>query len=177
MFFDTLGIKWWYEPEGFALRFDYKKFASGWDMTEVELRLAGVPQTFERLDGRDYSYLPDFYLPELNYWIEIKGPHPTKAELEKAFMLYDMVGDAARVRIREANTEADQRKAFEDLYNQGVYILYGDIPWPFPKREMSSVTAQVIGQALGRWKINFGSYSWEYSTYAGKSVHGVRGLV
>jgi hypothetical protein len=29
VFFDTLGIKWWYEPEGFSLRFDYEEFAAG----------------------------------------------------------------------------------------------------------------------------------------------------
>lgn len=41
VFFDTVGIKYQYEPEGFQL-------PSGW-------------------------YLPDFFLPELNIWVEVKG--------------------------------------------------------------------------------------------------------
>jgi hypothetical protein len=41
VFFDTLGIEWEYEPEGFEF------------------------------DG--IKYLPDFYLPGLNLWCEIKG--------------------------------------------------------------------------------------------------------
>jgi hypothetical protein len=41
VFFDTLGIAWQYEPEGFVV------------------------------DGK--PYLPDFYLPNLKRWIEVKG--------------------------------------------------------------------------------------------------------
>jgi rubredoxin len=42
VFFDALGIKWLYEPEGFTLE-------------------------------DDTHYLPDFFLPDYNLWIEIKG--------------------------------------------------------------------------------------------------------
>lgn len=41
IFFDTLGLRWEYEAEGFDL-------------------------------GHGYKYLPDFWLPELDCWIEIK---------------------------------------------------------------------------------------------------------
>ena len=44
VFFDALGIEWQYEPEGFSV------------------------------DGsRQWSYLPDFYLPESKVWVEVKG--------------------------------------------------------------------------------------------------------
>lgn len=46
VFFDHLGIKWEYEKEGFNLKEPYG------------------------------CYLPDFWLPELNQWIEIKGDLP-----------------------------------------------------------------------------------------------------
>src|SRR5215210_7860944 len=90
VFFDNLGIKWWYEPEGFSLRYDYKEFVANWDflkVPEVEPLYERLRQTFKHLDGKDYSYLPDFYLPELNYWIEVKGPNPNREEIEKAFLL------------------------------------------------------------------------------------------
>lgn len=38
-----------------------------------------------QLDG--YKYLPDFLLPELGIWLEIKGKEPTVAEFIKATML------------------------------------------------------------------------------------------
>lgn len=34
------------------------------------------------------SYLPDFYLPAWNTWIEIKGPHPTNGEMLLCEELY-----------------------------------------------------------------------------------------
>ena len=42
VFFDTLGIEYEYEPEGYELKNGMK-------------------------------YLPDFYLPDLNLWVEVKG--------------------------------------------------------------------------------------------------------
>lgn len=46
VFFDTLGLKWEYEPEGFETK-------AGW-------------------------YLPDFYLPEMDLWIEVKPDRSAK---------------------------------------------------------------------------------------------------
>ena len=55
VFFDRLGIRWQFEPEGF----DLKKHNLGY-------------------------YLPDFYLPDLNYWIEVK-PENFSREDEAAY--------------------------------------------------------------------------------------------
>ena len=52
VFFDTVGIKYQYEPEGFDL-------------------------------GDGIKYLPDFYLPEDEVWVEIKGTMPDEKDLEK----------------------------------------------------------------------------------------------
>lgn len=58
------------------------------------------PQGFELPSG---PYLPDFWLPELKTWIEVKGQAPTKKEVEKACDL-----------------------GFESKYP--VHLLAGDIP-------------------------------------------------
>ena len=134
VFFDALGFEWWYEPEGFALRFDYEKFAADWDRTIGKLVRPELRQPFEGLAGKEYLYLPDFYLPELNYWIEVKGPNPTREEIEKAFMLSHMASNAVLEKIREAKTEAERRSASDDFRRLGVFIIYGDIPWPFPQK-------------------------------------------
>lgn len=52
VFFDTIGIKYQYEPEGFEME-----------------------------DGT--RYLPDFYLPDSDRWIEIKGKPLSEKELKK----------------------------------------------------------------------------------------------
>lgn len=55
VFFETLGIKWEYEPEGFNMN--------------------GV------------MYLPDFWLPQVRMWAEVKPANFSKEEIEKALLL------------------------------------------------------------------------------------------
>ena len=86
VFFNALALEWRYEPEPFVLA------------------------------PFDEWYEPDFYLPELGYWIEVKPGLPEKAELRKAYLFnYGLPRDPA----------TSQQRAF---------ILFGDIPWPYPKR-------------------------------------------
>jgi hypothetical protein len=50
VFFDTLGVRWEYEPEGFEL------------------------------DNGD-RYLPDFWLPDIETWFEVKAQEPVESKL------------------------------------------------------------------------------------------------
>lgn len=59
VFFDALGIEWEYEPQGY----------------ELEWRLYLRPDPPIR-------YLPDFYLPALGLWAEVKGD-PSRPELDQ----------------------------------------------------------------------------------------------
>ena len=56
VFFDTLGIRYEYEKEGYEL----------------------TPNLW---------YLPDFWLPDYNYWVEIKPDKPSEQECMKAALL------------------------------------------------------------------------------------------
>jgi hypothetical protein len=142
VFFETLGIEWWYEPEGFSLRFDYEEIAAVWmeafHVTEDELQQTSIPKTFQHLDGKEYTYLPDFYLPELRIWLEIKGPNPTREEIEKAFLLNHMVYEEGTAKLMASKTNAEAISVFvDDLRHRqgtGTYISYGNIPWPFPEK-------------------------------------------
>jgi hypothetical protein len=60
VFFDALGIRWEYEPQGFELRW----------------RLLNNDDTFQ--------YLPDFWLPDMGIHVEVKGVW-TSGEMEKFF--------------------------------------------------------------------------------------------
>ena len=61
VFFDTLGIAYEYEKEGYDL-------------------------------GSGISYLPDFWLTDLKFWVEIKPSEPTPEEFEKARRLVNSCG-------------------------------------------------------------------------------------
>ncbi len=131
VFFDALGIKWRYEPEGFIMRFDYKAFAAEWKKEPFKEVIPPLP-TFKQLHGKEYRYLPDFYLPELDYWIEIKGRNPTIEEIGKAFMLDQMLAAKASLKEDTAKTKAELETALTEWFNQSVFILYDDIPSPYP---------------------------------------------
>lgn len=56
----------------------------------VFLDALGVPFEYEPEGfnlGDHVNYLPDFWLPSLRIWLEIKGPEPTDYETEKALRL------------------------------------------------------------------------------------------
>jgi hypothetical protein len=74
VFYDSLGIAWEYEREGFDF-------------------------------GNGDLYLPDFYIPSLDCWIEIKGEEPTSKES----FLADKLAQATR---------------------KDVFIFFGQIPLP-----------------------------------------------
>ncbi len=87
VFFDTLGVKWEYEKEGYDL-------SGTW-------------------------YLPDFWLPELESWVEVKGQKPTREEHAKCIKL-----------MRHANPHGRNPWGMIKAYDKNVYLLAGDIPSP-----------------------------------------------
>jgi len=92
VWFDSLGIEWWYERERVA-----------------------IPTR--------NGYLPDFHLPQLGCWIEVKGPKPTDTERMKAYLLS----------CESAfDDPEDLDRSVENA--EPVYILHGDIPYPYPKK-------------------------------------------
>ena len=54
------------------------------------------PEGFELPSGR---YLPDFWLPALQTWFEVKGPEPTGVERLKASELADATLASCRDRV------------------------------------------------------------------------------
>lgn len=90
-FFDTLGIEWIYELE----HYDFGR-KHHWDDYEFKEYLQEA--LYENCgEDRDYiirnayrhryerrMYLPDFWLPEFEHWVEIKGKAPTWEEQRKA---------------------------------------------------------------------------------------------
>jgi hypothetical protein len=98
IFFDALGLRWQYEPEGYALP-------------------AG-------------NYLPDFFLPEIDAWIEVK-PEGWNEQAEKlAMQLSDATGFPAFVaygfpdpsRVGLGGPEGDE-------YSNGSFIAVGPEFW------------------------------------------------
>ncbi len=71
VFFDALDIEWEYEKEGYILS-----------------QIIGKSD-FEDVDdlASDLHYLPDFWLPKLNIFVEVKGEEPNDVERLKATRL------------------------------------------------------------------------------------------
>jgi hypothetical protein len=64
IFFDHVGITWKYEPQGFMV-------GQRWESWDEEDKSSPSTRD-ERI-----PYLPDFYLPNLDLWIEVKGDDAT----------------------------------------------------------------------------------------------------
>lgn len=90
-FFDTLGVEWVYEfqhydfgvkavwdDDEFREYLNEALYENDWDDREDVIRDA-YRHRYERR-----MYLPDFWLPTFNHWVEIKGKSPTYEEQMKA---------------------------------------------------------------------------------------------
>lgn len=86
VFFDAMDIEWMYEPEGFE----------------------------KEVNGETIRYLPDFYLPKKNIWVEVKGKL-SECDADRLGMFLDF-GCPMK------NFE------FTDGKNQSGLLLLGDIP-------------------------------------------------
>lgn len=87
VFFDTLGIEWEYEPQGYVvgmhweirpgeMLYTFSDGTSGNDWSRVVKESQGISVVSETpATGEEDMewYLPDFWLPELGYWVEVKG--------------------------------------------------------------------------------------------------------
>src|SRR5690242_11860421 len=78
VFFDALGLKWDYEPEGY----------------ELPVRKWSTQDPYDRGFEVTHRYLPDFYVHDCGLFVEIKGATPTPEEFEKCSALAQHSGKA-----------------------------------------------------------------------------------
>lgn len=113
VFFDTLGVQYYYEHEGFSLE--------------------GV------------AYLPDFYLPQYDCFVEIKGQEPTEEELDKARLLATYTGKA--VHLFAGNID------FPGKNESQIYSFYPPSLWKYLATETlghaSTQKVQIEPEILG----------------------------
>jgi hypothetical protein len=69
VFFDEMGIEWEYEKEGYTLE---------------PIKIPDIEEIDIELNKKTINYLPDFYLPQLDMFVEIKGDSIKKIEYIKA---------------------------------------------------------------------------------------------
>jgi len=101
----------------------------------VFFKTLGVTYEYEK-EGYQLTsslrYLPDFWLPEQEYWREIKGTNPTQKEKQKMALLtegtgkdgYILSGDIGEKKISLTNFDLDDGY-LKPLYD--VWIVYGNI--------------------------------------------------
>jgi hypothetical protein len=110
VFFDALGVKWEYEPEGYDLG------EAGW-------------------------YLPDFWLPEMGIWAEVKG---RDASVDEQYKAYKLSALSKKGVLMIQGSPGLERLDFEYTKSSSKNILYCgecfdvyDLPCCFPSHCLS----------------------------------------
>ncbi len=131
IFFDALGIKWEYEKEGYIV--------GGFGRKDDGTREGGTP------------YLPDFYLPDLGTWVEVKGA--------ASLLNYQLMADSVEFNAGLPGT-------YESLGTSRGLLLLG--PLPFVSETMPLLPIHPILQhssggwlrSVQFWNQGFRLYSW-----------------
>ena len=98
VFFDTAGIKYLYEPEGFDI-------------------------------GEGTYYLPDFYLPELKMWVEIKGVM-SNSDWNKINKFSDKLTDERLIVLYDIPPEVED--LLDWAYEDSAFAVYNCRGYDFP---------------------------------------------
>lgn len=120
VFFDTIGVAWEYEVQGFHLKDDESSV----------------------------YYLPDFWLPEHEVWVEIKGQRPTDEEDRKARLLAR--ASARPVLLLAGNPQNPKYRPADEqhlLYDPEPVTL--SLPEYFNLDPRSALILAAYGEAMG----------------------------
>lgn len=118
VFFDHLGVAWEYEPQGFA--WEAKTIKSPWGRDE-------------ELQGG--LYLPDFWLPSISTWFEVKGNEQTNEESRVHFEFSLLTGQRHITACGDIPRDVDSLKCnggSESMYLDGecdFHYLWCVCPW------------------------------------------------
>lgn len=130
VFFDTLGIRWEYEPDRYSIGPDYRYYhgkedvgCAWWHLDKDsfsnlsdEEKLKCVP-----IENSYTEYLPDFYLPKFDTWVDVKGVYDEKdSEITRASVDYGLL---------PIHRQSDLYREDKPFDTNGILYL-GDIPDP-----------------------------------------------
>jgi len=132
VFFDALGVKWEYEPEGYDLTDTYD------ESTETDGGMSPWP------DGR-LLYLPDFWLPEKQLFAEIKPSAFSDEEREKCRLLAMQTGygclmlsgvpNGVAYPLFDFSVEPECAERYMSLDDRGIILL---INWMTTRDQLKS---------------------------------------
>jgi hypothetical protein len=91
VFFDSLGISWEYEPQGFEL--------TPLSLDQIDRARETHLTIAERTDEHLGYYLPDFWLPKQELWLEIKGVTPPEQEYQRIWRFCELTGQRVMIAI------------------------------------------------------------------------------
>lgn len=128
----------------------------------VFFKTLGVKYEYEK-EGYDLDgvwYLPDFWLPEQECWIEIKGGRPTAIECEKALRLAQVTKH--RVYVFEGNFEIPDADG-------GIYPIAANVYFPSHTSAehggMSPVFSWCHCSGCGKWIIKSNVQAYDNRFY------------
>ncbi len=128
--------------------------------------------TLFRFENRVW-YLPDFRLPQLDLWIEVKGKNPTRYELKKIISLSNAISEPIYIFIGTPQTGKFQSK-FTDQY---IFEAHGIDIWVIKKGEIyyplgyTTVNHSLLN-ILNLLKYDFSINNYHlYSTYLASAIN------
>ena len=110
VFFDAIGTPWEYEPEAFYI----PSFIPPDNFSETNREIAGK------------GYLPDFWLPEVGAYFEVKGASPSDDVWERLYQFERLTGKRVILAIGAHPSHALDN---EDYYSP--LHVNGDFPYEF----------------------------------------------
>lgn len=126
VFFDELGIRWEFEPEGFYVGF------------------CRCEPSDDCLDGECINrrrYLPDFLLPDLNIWVEVKG---SEEHLDRDLL-------CAAIDYRAGLPHVGCQSYWSGSENLGGLLVLGPIPRPMTDQVPTHPLIQHHKGAVIQW--------------------------
>jgi len=124
VFFETLGLDWGYEIEGYEIT------ERRWSSTDSK----------DHGEDVTFRYLPDFFIRDCKLFVEIKGQRPTEEEFAKCKTLADQAGRAVLVCWGLPYEHPSYLYAWDTTDRSGgTFETWGTFLWP-----ISSATGLIV---------------------------------
>lgn len=129
------------------------------------------------LDGT--CYLPDFWVPDWNAWIEIKGPKPTPEEVDKCRLLSEASGKLVLLISGVPWIEGERTLDDVMLFSEPAERRHMSDGWEFGEGRRNSGEICLISDDLGAFTLNpiphEGDHKYPLSgSYAYRIIEGLK---
>jgi hypothetical protein len=100
------------------------------------------------------GYLPDFWVPDWNAWVEIKGPKPTPEEIDKCRLLSEASGKLVLLVSGDPWIEGERKLYDVMLFSKPEDHRHMSEGWEFGEGRRNSREIWLVSDDLGAFTLN-----------------------